>query len=116
MLEPALVSAPLVGVAPRASGGACVTAVDPLRVGALGFGIVIAGALAAGGRIGSGFLISSGVVIVCTGLPEIDVMPPADGPGVPAARLIVITSRGVSTRWASHREGTRTAAATIAPC
>src|SRR5438477_8646720 len=69
---PGVTCAPLVGVLPRASSGACFTsgAADALVGLAEGFvGSVMSGAFAAGGRIGSRFGFSSGGVATWTGLP-----------------------------------------------
>jgi hypothetical protein len=97
-LDPSCGSAPSLGRRPRASGGASFT--RGLGAGfALAAGIVISGALAAGGAIGVLRSGSAGAG-ACTGRPPIGVIPPALGPGAPP-RLICITSRSTGPSGAS---------------
>jgi hypothetical protein len=69
--------------------------VDEACVGfAPGFGNVVTGVLAAGGRTGSGRLGASGGVCCWIAFPPIEVIPPFCGPGAPPPSDIVITERG----------------------
>src|SRR6478736_8696812 len=91
---PAVTLSPRVGVRPRASSGALLTGLAAgaaLLALAFGSGIVISGALAAGGRTGSRLRGSSAGFTSWIGRPPIGVMPPfsARSPPPPPSEIVI---------------------------